>query len=327
MAPADPPEDAVTGPMGPVDLFAVGRLERDLVVALPEPPARDQKASGEFLGWLGGGPAANVACNAAALGARPSMLGDVGEDDTGAALRADLLASGVQTEAVQTRSAHVTPVCLVMVHPDHTRTILAMHGETVAEVDRTAIDRVRLSDARLVHVSVSRETDAVAFASAAADAGCRTIIDVEGCTRSDGKPHLAGLLEHAAVAIVTEPLLAAADLSADPTAIATLAAAHDCEVVATLGSRGALVAEPGQTAIPVPTAPAQPVDTTGAGDAFAAGLMVGLLRQRTLSAAARIGAAAAAVTTEHLGAWGALTALRADVRVQRAMTTEEGEEL
>jgi sugar/nucleoside kinase (ribokinase family) len=79
--------------------------------------------------------------------------------------------------------------------------------------------------------------------------------------------------------------------------------AHRCEiVVVTRGAEGSLVASRGQV-IDVPAHPAETlVDTTGAGDLYAAGFLFGLTRDYDLGECARLGSLAAAEVISHLGA-------------------------
>jgi ribokinase len=73
-------------------------------------------------------------------------------------------------------------------------------------------------------------------------------------------------------------------------------------VVLTLGDRGALVVEKDQPAVHIPPHPVQVVDTTAAGDAFVAGLAVGLAEGKSLVEAAKLGNAAGAIAVTRLGA-------------------------
>jgi ribokinase len=73
-------------------------------------------------------------------------------------------------------------------------------------------------------------------------------------------------------------------------------------VVLTLGGRGALVVEKGPPAVHIPSHPVKVVDTTAAGDAFVAGLAVGLAEGLSLVEAARLGNAAGAIAVTRLGA-------------------------
>ena len=80
-------------------------------------------------------------------------------------------------------------------------------------------------------------------------------------------------------------------------------ARHECSTILTDGGLGLYVAEPGKTTQSFPAfPPIAVVDSTGAGDAFRAGTLFGLIHKKSLFHSVRIGAAAAALKVAHLGA-------------------------
>ena len=80
-------------------------------------------------------------------------------------------------------------------------------------------------------------------------------------------------------------------------------AKHKCTTILTDGSQGLYVAEPGKDAVFLPAFPAMVVvDSTGAGDAFRAGTLYGLIHHWPLRHCLRFGAAAASLKVAHLGA-------------------------
>jgi fructokinase len=95
----------------------------------------------------------------------------------------------------------------------------------------------------------------------------------------------------------------------DEQALTELRGLCDC-VVITLGSRGAVAAE-GKRTVQIPPFPVKAVDTTGAGDAFAAGFLFGKSRGYPLDRCGRLGAAFASRVIEQIG-----PRLKGDVRSQ-----------
>lgn len=80
-------------------------------------------------------------------------------------------------------------------------------------------------------------------------------------------------------------------------------AKHKCTTILTDGALGVYVAEPGKSAIYLPSFPAMVVvDSTGAGDAFRAGTLYGLIHNKSLVESVMFGAAAASLKVGHLGA-------------------------
>ena len=74
------------------------------------------------------------------------------------------------------------------------------------------------------------------------------------------------------------------------------------KLLITQGSRGVSVGLSSEEILTVPVRPAKVVDTTGAGDAFAAGFISGLIEGRSMTDCARIGCAAASCSIEQVGA-------------------------
>ncbi len=251
-----------------------------------------------------GGSAANTAAWLAHQGCAVTMVGVVGSDPAGAARLAELEASGVDC-AVRVAPGAVTGSVVVLSDGDE-RTMLCDRGANglLSTVD---IDGV-LRDARgAVHLHLSgyalfdgdsRAAGRHALAGAAG-AGLTTSVDAAsaGPLRRVGGAAFLDWVRGADLLLANLDE-ARALLSADepPAVLATRLARHVPRVVVKLGGDGAIWADRDGQRFTVPAVPASVADPTGAGDAFAAGLLAawcsGAAPTDALLAGARLGAAA-----------------------------------
>jgi sugar/nucleoside kinase (ribokinase family) len=256
-------------------VVVAGDLATDVVAVLSgEPsPGSDRPAT---IRSRGGGAAANVAAHLAALGVPVVLAGCVGDDAAGAALVAELGAAGVGL-AVRTVAGAASGTIVSLVEPGGQRSMLADRG---ANLHLAAGDVPLPGPGGHLHLSGytlldERPRAAGVAALAAARAAGRTVsLD----PASTGPLRAYGVDRWLADTAGVDLLLPNADEArlltgcADVADAARALAARHAAVAVTLGADGALWAA-GTTTVHRPAHPADVVDTTGAGDAFTAGLL------------------------------------------------------
>ena len=253
----------------------VGDVCTDVVVLLAGRPApgSDRPAA---ITTRGGGAGANVAAHLAALGTPVVLAGCVGDDAAGPALSAELAAAGVGL-ALRTVSGTPTGTVVSLVEPDGQRSMLADRGANLAlRADDVPVPapggHLHLSGYTLLDPG-SRAAGLAALA-AAVEAGCTVSLD----PASAGPLSRYGVQQWLADTGAATLLLPNADEArllggcADVAEAARILAGRHPVVAVSLGPDGALWAAHGGL-VHRPAHLATVVDTTGAGDAFAAGLL------------------------------------------------------
>jgi sugar/nucleoside kinase (ribokinase family) len=248
----------------------------------------------------GGGSAANVAAWLAAAGASPVLVGRIGDDERGAQALAELRAIGVDARLV-VDAERPTGVCIVLVGPGGERSMLPDPGANLA-LAPDDLPREVLAAGGHLHVtgySLARpgpRPAALAGMARAAEAGMSVSVDPSSTALLG--PDFLELADGAGLLLPNAEEAGALSGAAEPRAAALALAARFREVVVKLGADGALWTD-GSDEVRVPAAPATPLDTTGAGDAFAAGLLAARLAGATPADAltAACGLAARAVAT------------------------------
>jgi sugar/nucleoside kinase (ribokinase family) len=246
-----------------------------------------------------GGSVANTCAVAAALGARVAFLGKVAADEMGEVFRREISGHGVH---------YPTARCLILVTPDGQRTMntyLGAGGEfSLRDLDETVIaaSAVTYLEGYLFDPPAAQ----AAFAEAAKvsrAAGRKTALSLSDAfcvdRHRDGFRRL--IAEGVDILFANEAEICSLYQRND-FAEAAADAAHDIKLaVLTKSESGSIILHEG-VQIPVAAEPVQVVDTTGAGDAYAAGFLTAYTKGETLHAAGVLGAKAAALAISRIGA-------------------------
>jgi sugar/nucleoside kinase (ribokinase family) len=290
-----------------LDLLVLGDLNPDLILSgenvAPEFGQVERLIEGAQL--TVGGSGAIVACGAARLGLRTGIVGVVGEDLHGRYMVQELAARGVETGGVIVDPGLQTGLTVVLSRP-HDRAILTFPG-AISALDAGRVDRARLRGARHVHVASFYLQKALApglpelFVDARA-AGTTTSLDPNWDPRERWDGGLEALLRLTDVFMPNAEEAMRIAANADPLAGAKSLAAQGPLVALKLGAQGAIAVRAGEQPVRVdPPHSVQPVDTTGAGDSFDAGLLAGLLSGWSTSRALALGCVCGALSTRGTG--------------------------
>ena len=258
-----------------------------------------------------GGSAANTMAGVAALGGRAGFVGQVAADQLGEIFAHDIRALGVEFATPPKADGLPTGRCLILVTPDAQRTMNTFRG-AAHQLCAEALDAGQIRSSAILYLEAylwrsegprSAMKLAMAIAHEANRKVAFTLSDI-ACIA----PHRAdfmAMIESGAIDLLFANEAEISALADEPDREKAIAAIQDKvpQLVVTCGSDGAVAIDNGRRAsVPIARIGSGVVDTTGAGDLFAAGFLVGQVQGRSIEESLRIGSIAAAEVISHFGA-------------------------
>ena len=257
---------------------------------------------------ISGGSAANTIVGVASFGGRAQYVGKVRDDQLGEVFGHDLRSTGVLYDTPRATDGPPTGRCLILVTPDAQRTMGTFLGASVrlgpGDIDGRLIARARILylEGYLFDPPAAQEAfrAAAALAHAAGRKVALTLSD-PFCVDRHRKAFL-DLLEHHIDILFNEAEICALYQVLDFDAAMQQIVGH-CEIAAlTRSAKGSVLIGDGKTHV-IEAHPVRSVlDSTGAGDLYASGVLYGLSRGLDLASCGRLGSLAAAEVISHVGA-------------------------
>ncbi len=257
-----------------------------------------------------GGSAANTVAGIAALGGKCGFIGQVATDSLGEIFAHDIRAVGIDFATPARDGAPTTARCLIFVTPDGQRTMNTFLGASQF-LPETALDRDLIASAAILYLEgylwdpeEPRQAmrAAIEVARKAGRKVAFTLSDTFCISRHGGdfRDLMAkGLID---IMFANEAEITALMETEDFDAAVAAAAQDVPMLVVTRGAHGA-IAVSGGTTVSVAAEPiAKVVDTTGAGDLFAAGFLRGQAQGKSVADSLKMGAICAAEIISHYGA-------------------------
>ncbi len=283
-------------------------VERDQAVALTE--ALQDTRGTQNIAEMAGGSAANTAVGIASLGGTAAFLGKCADDRLGTAFRTNLAASGIEHLTPPGPAEPPTGRSVVLVTPDHERSMTTYPGAaatmSVKDVDAVIVkqSRIVLIEGYLFYSPPCAEA-LLAAARAAKEANITVALALSDplCVKAN-REAMRNLVDGYADILIANEAEVLAYYEIDDFGEAAERAASDAAVVIlTRGEKGAVLLRGGERAeISARPVPSGVTDVTGAGDAFAAGALFALAKERSLADAAALGALCASEAVSHYGA-------------------------
>ena len=281
-----------------------GSMNMDLSVACERMPRAGETVGGSGFITNAGGKGANQAVTVARLGGRVSFICKTGSDIFGHQANQLFNEEGIDTSYVFSDTKNPSGVALITVDTDAENCIVVAPGAnahlTPNDLKRSA-EAVEAADIILLQLEIPMQT-VEAAARMAYRLGKKVVLNPAPASKLS-----AGLLE-TLYAITPNETEAEAisgiritDERTAEEAARKIASMGVCNVIITLGAKGALVFDGAHCEI-VPAYKTQAVDTTAAGDVFNGALVVALSEGRTLPEAVRFACKASAISVTRVGA-------------------------
>lgn len=276
----------------------------DHLIVVPEYPAFDTKTRFTEYERSAGGQTASAMVALQRLGLKTAYTGRFGSDDDGRFGLLSLEYEGVNLDYAETIEGADNQVAFIMIDSrSGERTIIWDRDERLSyRPDEVPLELA--TRGRVLHLDAHDPPACAVMARAAREAGAIITADIDNVY--EGLPELLPLIDVLITSSAFPHRLTG--ISDERAALVELKAQYGCAVVgATLGTRGAVIYVDGQfMESPACEVPGGCRDTTGAGDAFHAGFIYGMLRDKDLESCMKLGNAVAALKCRALGARAAL---------------------
>lgn len=252
-----------------------------------------------------GGSGANTMIGIALLGGKTCYTSRVGNDEHGTIYRDGLAAQGVQPNLGMVDGT--TGISLILVTPDAERTMCTFLGLS-RELTRDDVNVQHLQNSKYLYITgylwdTDNQKEAVLFAMQEANkAGVKVALSLSDpfCVHRHKDDFLHLLKEHVNIIFANAQEAQALTDTEDPRQAIQMLAQYADIVALTMDDKGSLLKQ-GDSEYEIPVYPVQAVDTTGAGDMYAAGLLYGLSQGLPLEVSGRIGSYCAAQVVAKLG--------------------------
>ena len=256
---------------------------------------------------MSGGSAANTIAGVASFGGRAAYIGRCRADQLGEVFRHDLRALGVSYDVPLAGDGPATARCLIQVTPDAQRTMNTYLGASSllsprdVDLDVVRQGAILYCEGYLWDMDDAKRAMRGAM-DAARDAGRRVALTLSDsfCVDRHRAEWLALLDERVDIVFANEAEVCS--LYETDWTKASARIAHHVEIACLTRSAAGSVIVAGGERHAIPAAPAEVVDTTGAGDLYAAGFLFGLARGFDLPRCGQLAARAAAEVISHPGA-------------------------
>lgn len=291
----------------PSSIVVVGSINLDLVCSGRRIPAPGETLTGDKFQIFHGGKGANQAVAVAHLGHSVNMIGKVGNDDFGNRLRRGLREAKVGIRSVSAVEGVSSGVALISVDAAGQNSITVVPGANGCLLPRDlekCLPQLRSAAMILTQLEIPMET--VDYLSAIAHRLEIPLMLDPAPARSLPRKVLRNVTYLTPNETEACALCGLASTELTPSNVSPVAerllSAGSSNVIVKMGRRGAYIATADGQRRMVPAFKVKAVDSTAAGDAFNAGLAVGLVRGMALTDAARYGAAVGALSATRPGA-------------------------
>lgn len=281
------------------DVVGFGTNAVDHLVTVPSYPAFDSKVEIVSHSMAAGGEIASTMVGLQRLGLITAYAGRFGDDAEGLLGKSSLDDEGVDISQTQTIHGARTQIAYIVIDAATGERTVMWHRDKALAYTAVEAPIELASECRILHMTPHDAAASVKMAEAARVAG--TIVSLDLDNNFDGLDDLLPLID---VCVISSDFPNRFFGITDPKEALTRLADYGCPIVGcTLGEQGSIFYVNGEyVASPAAPVPGGCVDTTGAGDAFRAGFLYGLLDHRSIEDCSQLANTVAALKCSHLGA-------------------------
>lgn len=285
-------------------VVVVGSLNYDIFLTLSRPPRAGETVSAESSESSTGGKGANQAVQIAKLGTPVSMIGNVGDDQMGNALKESLTKAGVDCTYLKCSQDAETGMGIVEVFPDGSVMAVISHGANYTlKKEDIYCARKEIAEAGLVVLQLEIPMETVKYTiDLAKELGVKVLLNAAPAATLEAE--YIRKCDYFAVNEVEASFYAQESIESMEKAerlIPELAEKYGNCWICTLGKQGSLVTKNGEKKI-IPAVETKVMETTGAGDSFVGGFSYGILEGMGEYEAGKFAAHCSAVTIRNVGA-------------------------
>lgn len=283
------------------DVVAIGNINIDISVSIRRWPEADEKLIAERAHLSVGGAATNFAVACSKLGMSSSLIAVVGDDPLGELAVRLLKNEGVDTARIRRVEGELTGIALV-ISSGSSRGIISCRGanELLSPED---LDEGYISSSRAVLAASTSLGVAERAASLCSKHQVPFLLDPGGTLASYGLEHLKSTLKATYAFLPNEvELMKITGLTDIKRACEAVFSCGTESIIVKAGQRGCFTYHGDRLSHIEAIRPERVVDPTGAGDAFNAGLVLGLLKGLDIARSARLGIALATLKLQRRGA-------------------------
>lgn len=287
-----------------MSVLVVGDAGLDITLVVDHRPGADEKVHALRELRHAGGVAANTAVGLARLGSLPWLVAALGDDPFGELVQGDLVAAGLDQALVRRLPGESTYYSVSLVDAAGEKALVVVpSGRLYPTAEQ--LPATLSAGARWLHTVPYDVSLAAAWTDLARAAGVPISIDLEPATMATGIDSLRPVLQDADTVMVNRRAVERSGLR-EAGLMSRLSVWGVRNVLRTAGSSGVVLWQGGCAALSVTPPPVDVVDTTGAGDALAAGYIHARLADQRVGEAVRYGCIAGALSCAALGAQAAL---------------------
>jgi ribokinase len=288
------------------EIVVIGSLNMDLSIRVPRIPLPGETISGENLVTSAGGKGANQAAACANLGSQVTMIGAVGQDDFGRRMKEGLRKVGINVSFIQENPGVPSGTAMIMVDAAGENVIVLSAGaNSYVVIDRNAEELIRNAKILLLQLEIPT---GIVFRSIeiANDAGVPVLLNPAPAIALPNE--IYSRIDYLIPNEIEASILSGVevkDIASAEKAAGILLDRGVKTVIITLGANGAFLAS-GNNRHAIPAMKINPVDTTGAGDAFIGGFAAAIVEGKPLEEALHYATAAGALAATKAGAQSSL---------------------